>query len=214
MFTPYPIVPASHRRTPPLSVRARRLLTEVERDWRMVTGAEQIDTDADAAPIDLTEALPYCFVLGRNEEGVLRVRVAGQKLHETLRHDPRGAPFGTFFTESARETVLALMNSVLDTPAIMEVPLVAHRGLARRSVSASVLALPLRDGDGDITKIMGALVPSDPPTGGGGVRFDLATDRTIRHEPLKHGLVERRRANRGTPDVAPPPRLRLVVDNT
>ncbi|RYH03154.1 PAS domain-containing protein [Salipiger sp. IMCC34102] len=210
MFTPYPVTPASHRRTPRLSDRARLLLSEVERDWRAVTGLDQDPAKTGSA--ELQEALPHCFVLGRNAAGILRVRVAGQKLHDALRHDPRGASFGTLFADPGRETILGLMDTVLDTPAIMELPLVVHRGLARRSISAALLALPLRDADGEISKIMGAIVPSEPLAGGSAVRFDLATDRTIRHEPLKHGLVERRRNGRGAP-VPPRPALRLVVNN-
>ena len=213
MFTPYPIGSSRRRQTPALSDRARALLVEVERDWRMVTGAEPAEIDPVAGPVDLSEALPYCFVLGRNGEGVLRVRVAGQRLHEILRHDPRGAPFGTFFADDARETVDSLLETVLETPAIMELPLVAYRGLTRRPVSASLLALPLRDGDGRIAKIMGALVPSETEIGGASLRFDLATDRILRHEPLEHGLVERRRANRTVTQSDARPRLRLVVDN-
>ena len=214
MFRPFETATPWRVATPPLSARARALLTDIEADWRMVSGMDRVPQESTVDPARLHEALPYCFILGKTAAQSLRVRVAGQKLHDALRLDPRGMRFCGFFAEPVRPTVQALLDSVMDTPAILELPLVVHRGFARRAVSASLLAMPLRDPAGEITRVMGAIVPSDPLQGQA-VEFDIATDRTIRHDPLETGLVDRRTSpNRVGQPVPRRGALRLVVDNS
>ena len=214
MFRPFETAAPTRGTPSSLTDRTRSLLADIERDWRMVSGMDQVPQQSAVDPARLHEALPYCFVLGQTAANSLRVRVAGQKLHDALRLDPRGMRFCGFFAEPVRPTISALLDSVMQTPAILEVPLLVQRGFARRPVAAQLLAMPLRDPAGEITRIMGAIVPCERLQGQA-VQFDLATDRTIRHDPLESGLVERRApaVEPGMP-VARTGGLRLVVNNS
>lgn len=138
------------------------ILRAVEQDWRKMCGndVKQARTGLDPMRMDL--ALPYMFILQRTGPGAARVRVAGQKLHEMVRYDPRGMSFCTFFDETARDTAMELVEAALTLPAIIRIPLMAPRGFARTPVRAEALLLPMRDTEGDLNRVIGVIVPETP----------------------------------------------------
>ncbi|MBS1302863.1 PAS domain-containing protein [Loktanella sp. SALINAS62] len=187
---------------------ADRLLDVLETDWRAISRTGPIPRHSDIDPRALHAALPHAFVAARTAGGALRIRVAGQALHDLLQFDPRGMSVTCFFRDRSASTMLAMFDDMLSTPAILGVALTASRGIARRSITARLLALPLRDTQGRVTRLMGAIV-TDRPVSLGGVRFDLNETAPIRHDVLGHAF----------PDPAPPKpitgfRPRLVVNNT
>lgn len=208
------------------------ILRVLEHDWRRMCGMDVAPTHAQFNPAELDHALPHAFVLHRVAPGVARIRVAGQKLHDVMRMDPRGMPFASFFSEDSRETAMALLEHAFETPSVLGFSLSASRGLGRKPVRGEALLLPMRDSGGALTRMMGAIVTSGPLPNRA-VRFDIAKGQPLRSDALQPGLYERR-ANRGrSPETAPHmdhnapvvgaaapqqttsrPRLRLVVDNT
>ncbi len=204
---------ASHIATTKLAPAEAQILHTLEQDWRTISVRPEAVTRFDPSLLDA--ALPYAFMLERTAPGALRTRVAGQRLHEMLRMDPRGMPFTSFFTEEASETVLRLAEKAFTAPAVVGIPLIANRSFGRRALRAETLLLPLRDAQGQLTRVMGALVVSGH-IGTRGLRFDLATDQTVRCDVMDTPYPDRR-ARRGA--VKPParvekPGLRLVVDNS
>ena len=229
--------PFSHDAMTHVDAPARDLLRSLELDWRRMCGNQMTPTHVGLDPLALDDALPYAFVLRRVGPGQARFRIAGQKLHEMLRMDPRGLSFGTVFTETARDTLMELVEAAYTLPAIIAVPLEAQGGFGRKPVTATVLLLPMRDAQGEITRILGAIVPSGPLPRRA-LRFGIAHHVAMRCDPLDGFYPDRRSGSRrpaplpetpapqpaATPHLAPQrapqpaaagrPALRLVVDNT
>mgnify|MGYP005985892297 CR=1 FL=1 len=197
--------------TPALPAAEQVILRVLEQDWRHMCNGTLVPSHAQLDPRALNDALPYAFLLHRTAPDSIRVRVAGQRLHDMLRLDPRGMSFGSFFTDGARDTVMALVGTAFDGPAIVGVPLTASRGLGRKPLQAELLLLPMRDSEGVVTRMMGALVSAGPHSRA--LRFDIARDAVLRHDPLNLGFADRR-TNRRRPLPAGRPNLRLVVDNS
>ncbi len=187
----------------------RAVLRLLEDDWRQMCGGDLVPRQGQLDPHALHDALPHAFVLQRTAPRAIRIRVAGQRLHDLLRMDPRGMSAGSFFTDAARVTVLNIIDSAFDAPAVVALPLRAARGLGRKPILAELLLLPMQDSAGQITRMMGALVAAGP-LGHRALRFDIATDVPMRHDAMNMPFQERR-SSRAKPVPAQPARLRLVA---
>lgn len=164
---------------------------------------------ADVDPNAIDAALPWTFVLHRVAPGVARIRVAGQKLHEILRMDPRGMPLSAFFDANDRSTMSVHLEEMFSQPALVQLPLHRPAGLLRPEVKGALLLLPLMDDQGEVTRAFGALVTDRPL--GQKRRIRLDDNQPIRHEPITMfaapEAVEMQRPNTIRPA------LRLVVNN-
>lgn len=200
-----------HLPTPALPAAEQAILRVLETDWRQMCNGTVVPSHAQLDPHALNDALPHAFLLHRSAPGSVRVRVAGQRLHDLLRMDPRGMSFGSFFTDAARDTMMSLVDTAFDGPAIVGVPLTAARGLGRKPMQAELLLLPMRDSAGQVTRMMGALVAAGP-LNTRALRFDIARDAILRHDTFNLGFPDRR-GNRSRPLPTQRPALRLVVDN-
>jgi hypothetical protein len=189
----------------------RAVLKLLEDDWRQICSGEIVPSHAQLDPHALHNALPHAFLLHRTAPGAVRIRVAGQRLHDLLRMDPRGMSFGSFFSAAARDTVMDIVDTAFDGPAIVGLPMTASRGLGRKPMQAELLLLPMMDAQGQVTRMMGALVAAGPLSNRP-YRFDIASDAVLRHDTLNLPFVERR-GIRARPIPTDKPSLRLVVDN-
>lgn len=205
----------SDHATPALSDSAQGLLTALEKDWRRMCG----NADAPAAgrldPAALDAALPYTFVLQRTAAGAARIRVAGRELHNMLRMEPRGMPFTVFFQDSAKDTVMEMVEAAFTLPAIVAIPLMSPRRFNRRPLQAQLLLLPMHDANGDLSRLMGAIIPADLGHRSG-QRFAIDPQAEMRCETLEGSFPDRRtgsRAPQNTDERTERPKLRLVVDN-
>lgn len=217
-----------------LSVRVRNLLTVLEMDWRRMGGNGAAPASMRLSAAELDAALPYTFVLQRTSPGVSRIRVAGRALHEMAQMDPRGMSFGVFFQPETKTDMLTMVDKMFARPSICSVPLRAPRRLGRRFLAAQCLLLPMHDSTGELTRVMGAIVP-DGPIARSGHRFSIDPDIDMRMQPLDGQFPDRRMGSRAperkiSEHLAPAPaasqrdeaamprptrpRLRLVVDNT
>ena len=201
-------------KTPPhrLPEAERAILRLLEEDWRQMCSGQDVPAHAQLDPHALHDALPHAFLLHRTAPGAVRIRVAGQRLHDLLRMDPRGMSFGSFFTAAARDAAMALVDSAFDGPAVVGLPLTAARGLGRRPLPGELLLLPMVDAQGQVTRMMGALVTAGP-LANRAHRFDIAGDAVLRHDSMTLPFAERR-GHRARPVRPTGPTLRLVVDNT
>ena len=189
----------------------KTILKVLEQDWRRMCGLDRASTAMALNPAELDAALPHAFVLHRVGHGTARVRVAGQKLHDLMRMDPRGMPFASFFSEASRETAQQVLDHAFDKPAIIGLTLTASRGLGRKPVRAELLLLPMRDAEGKLTRMMGAIVTSGPLPNRP-LRFDVAAGMPLRVDGLAPGLVERRaRRGQAAPQAQAPARGTAVL---
>lgn len=100
-----------------------------------------IPVHAQLAPHALLNALPHAFLLHRAAPGAVRIRVAGQRLHDLLRIDPRGMSIGSLFSAAARDTVMDLVDTAFEGPTIVGLPMTASRGLGREPMPAELLPM-------------------------------------------------------------------------
>lgn len=188
------------------------VLAELEQYWQSLRLDDSIPNRADIDPDKISSALPYTFVLQRVAPGVARMRVAGQKLHDILRMDPRGMPVSAFFDAEDRSTLAVHLESAFSEPALIAMPVQGAAGLLRSAVKGAILLMPMRDESGDVSRVLGALV-TDGPLGARSRRLRLDDSRPMRIEPLTQiHAAPAHTPQMQRPDVARPA-LRLFVNN-
>ena len=197
-----------------------KVLGQVESHWRNLRANQLVPNRADIGLGVLSLVLGHTFVLERVTPSVARFRVAGQAIHSMLNMEPRGMPISAIFTPMGRQMLAPLIYDVCEGPELVEIPLIAQRGLARSPLRARLLMLPIRTIGDEINAIFGALVV-DGRAGRRSIRFDFDVESELRTEVLSpairtvHEVIDE-------PVPTPPiqsfavkrPGLRLVVDNT
>lgn len=204
MFQPDPTIPAAAAAVPVFADCA--ILRDIETYWQSLRHAQAIPARVDVAAHRIDAALPHAFILQRVAPYVARFRVAGQKLHDLMKLDPRGMPISALFGQDNRAELQALIEAAFVRPAIVAVPLVAPAQLFRGPVTARMLLMPLRDARGQTSRVLGALV-ADGVVGHRPRRFDLAPDAAAQVLPLDTS------AAKATGLGVARPALRLVVNN-
>jgi hypothetical protein len=192
------------------------VLQNVEAHWRDMRGTQMVPARNDIDPNMLDDALPWTFVLQRVAPGVARVRVAGQKLHDILRMDPRGMPLSAFFGPDDRSTLSVYLESVFADPAVIAIPLTVPATFLRKAVQGQILMMPLCDAHGEVTRVIGAMV-TDGPLGPRHRRLCIDDTKPIRHDVLQTmRMVPSKgpqRSQTKKPDTLLRPALTLVVNN-
>lgn len=196
---------------------ASLILTSLERDWREMCGNELRPSHAGLDPLRMEDALPFAFVLKRTGPGASRLRVAGQKVHDLFFEDLAGRNFASLFGPGSADTAAELMEAAFTLPAITSFSVVAKRSLGRRPVRGQVILLPMRDPQGDISRILGAVV-TDGTACPHPLRFEIDHTLPIRCDAQEGSFPDRRARRRSDlpeidADVPKHGHLRLVVDN-
>lgn len=187
----------SMARNDPLSPEQKRILIALETDWRRMCGNDLSDVPARLNPGQMHEALPHTFLMTRTGRGTGRIRVAGQGLHDLLGMDPRGMSLTAFFAENARMKIAELMESCMSQSAVVSVPLIAHRSF-RRTAPAEILMLPMRDTDGEMSRILGCIV-APPQWLGRAAKLDVNNTAPLRFDLQEGAFPDRRCAIRNLP---------------
>ncbi|SFR39834.1 PAS domain-containing protein [Yoonia tamlensis] len=191
------------------------VLMQLESYWRALRHARHIPARNDIRPHEIDSALPHAFILQRVAPGVARMRVAGQQLHDLLKMDARGMPVSSFFHADARAQIADLVELAFSEPAIVAVPLVSQGNVVRAPLTGTMLLLPLRDDNGQTSRVLGALM-TQGHRGNRQRRFEIDRSMGIRVDRLGIKLAATqslpRRVNEKGPD-AQRPALQLVVNN-
>jgi len=98
------------------------------------------------------------------------------------------------------------------------IPLTAPRGFGRKPLRATALMLPMRDSEGEMTRMLGAIVTNGDVTKKVH-QFDVDHTIEMRCETLEGNFPDRRTGPRSRPTETEPQtpkrgHLRLVVDNS
>jgi hypothetical protein len=159
------------------------MLRQLEQHWHSLRMDGTIPARGDVDPAAIGNALPWTFVLQRVAPGVARMRVAGQQLHDILRMDPRGMPISAFFGPDDRSTLAVHLEMAFSDSAIVALPLFAPSKFMRRQVAGQILFMPLVDNQGDVSRVLGALVTNKPL---GWLQRHLSIDATkpTRYDPI------------------------------
>lgn len=174
--TPLPTAPGE-------SAEIRAVLDTLERYWRQIRRADRLPARTDVDPARIDTCLPHSFIVERVAPGVLRLRVAGSRLSDALGMEVRGMPLSALFLPEGRDVLAARIDEVFDGPRIMEFPVRSPRGLGRPAMAGRLLILPLLDGEGRVTRAMGAIM-TEGAVGRGGRRFTIPAGAEIRSDPI------------------------------
>jgi len=192
------------------------VLATLEAYWRELRAARALPSRTSICPSRIDEALPHAFVIERVAPGLARMRVCGQKLSDLIGMDGRGMPLSVLFSPAAQKTLGDRIERLFNDPAIIEMPVACKRGLTRPAMRGRLLMLPLSNGDGTVTKAIGALFVDGAGTKTAR-KFDIPTDTAHRIEPAVNDAPLLRVAAVGGQMHKGPalarPALRLVVDN-
>lgn len=134
-------------------------LDTIERYWqqiRQTQGTPPARPQLD--PRGFSKALSNCFVAEAVAPCHLRLRVAGQHLHELMGMDMRGMPLSALLLPESRPELERRIESLLDgsgTP--VRLGLISPRSYGRQALFAGLLLLPLARENGLPPRILGAL---------------------------------------------------------
>lgn len=138
-----------------------KITTDVLDYWSDLRVGGGLPHQSQLDPRGLHAALPYVFLLERVAPGIARIRVSGSHLNDLMGMDVKAMPITAFAAPGERAAFLPLVDSVFDTPAIVELDLQAKRaGYAPKD--AEMLLMPVEDGHGRVTRALGCLVARGP----------------------------------------------------
>ena len=153
--------------------RTSPVLEETWRYWNAKRIAGDLPFREALDPRAMQLILGHAMILDRVRPGTVRVRVGGRVPNALMGMETRGLPIRAFFDLLQRGEAAALVETVFELPATLEVDLLSDG--ADGPVAARMLILPLLDRAGAVTKALAAIVP-DRLTVDGPRRF-----RLVRH---------------------------------
>jgi len=158
-------------------------LTELEQYWSKLPRRHGVPLRNDVDPTGMDLLLEDSFIAERVAPGIARIRVAGRNIAKLLGVEPRGLPLSSAMRAGSRAAMADYLEAAFTGPSIVELPLVAPGAIGQPALNGKILFLPLRDNNGQVTRILGALVMSGR-RGSGGRRFDIVSDGPVRIDPV------------------------------
>ena len=138
------------------------VIEEVRRYWDALRGERLLPLRSEVDPRGIEGALDSAFVVERIAPGIARFRLAGSHLVDLMGSEVRGMPLSVLFAGESRPELAEAVEGVFSGPETLRLTLSGERGLARPTMSAQMILLPLRSDLGDITRALGCLVSEGP----------------------------------------------------
>lgn len=149
-------------------------IAQIEAYWHGLKNGRLMPARRDFDPRGIGTSLSYAFALERVAPGHARIRLAGQHLNEILAMEVRGMPLNAFFIPSARDEITEALDAAFDMPAEVNLTLQTEKRHGRRQLDAQMILLPMKDDQGNVTRVLGAL-QVDGPLSHGTQRFGIRT---------------------------------------
>ncbi len=124
--------------------------------WEELRADRPAPSRAEVDPRRLGHALESCFVAELVAPRVARLRIAGQHLNALLGMEARGMVLSTFFAGPARDE-LGLALEQVEQGVRVQMPLRAEGGLGKPRLDGLLVLMPMTDGLGRISRILGVL---------------------------------------------------------
>lgn len=161
-------------------------MRQAEAYWTALRRGDDIPSRSQVDPRGLENILSNTFIVERIAPGIVRFRLAGQKVNDMAGMEVRGMPLSAFFSPDARKQLSATMEHMFDTPAIVELALETDSTRTRGSRQAHMLLLPLRSDLGDVSRALGVFVSEGNPTGAS-QRFTITNIdmRSVNEDPIQ-----------------------------
>lgn len=192
------------------------MLSNLRTYWESLRKGRIAPYRAELDPRKFEDALEHMFILEQLNPSQLRVRLAGMALCEMMGMEVRGMPPEAFMDAANRAAFTAHINSVLSTPAVVELE-VLGRGKDGQETRGKMLLMPLRSDFGEVTRVLGCVVTEEKITSAPanfaitGVRM-VAIQEDTDTAPLEAvpGFAEEQDPYAATPAA---PMLRTIVGN-
>ncbi|MHA3913719.1 PAS domain-containing protein [Halovulum sp. GXIMD14793] len=136
------------------------ILQNLRSYWDSLRDGRLAPFRAELDPRQFEDALENMFILEQLNPTQLRVRLAGMALCEMMGMEVRGMPPEAMMAADNREAFSQHLNTVLNTPAVMELQLTATGGDGQQT-NATMLLLPLRSDFGEVTRVLGCVVTEE-----------------------------------------------------
>ncbi len=138
------------------------MLDEVHRYWDALRGERLLPLRSEVDPRGIEGALDSAFVVERIAPGIARFRLAGSHLVDLMGAEVRGMPLSVLFAGGSRPALAEAVEGVFSGPETLRLTLSGERGLARPTMAAQMILLPLRSDLGDVTRALGCLASEGP----------------------------------------------------
>ena len=123
--------------------------------WDQLRGERLAPTRSEIDPRRIKGTLEHTFILEAVQNGAPRFRLAGIEVCDLMGMELRGMPIDALFEPVDREQLSQIVSDVLHAPHIAQLR-VGGQLAGGRSVLGHLIMMPLRDENGDITRILGA----------------------------------------------------------
>ena len=137
-------------------------LDDVRRYWDALRGERLVPRRSEIDPRGIEGALDAAFILERIAPGIARFRLAGSALVDLMGAEVRGMPLSVLFAHESRRELGEAVEGLFSGPETVRLSLTGERGLARPTLAAQIILLPLKSDLGDVTRALGCLSLDGP----------------------------------------------------
>jgi hypothetical protein len=165
--------------------------------WNERRGDRIAPERGDIEPGPIRRALGDTFILGRDDQGAYRFRLAGTRTCALFCRELKAADFTTLWVETERPNILQLVTAAAAESAGF-VAGVLGRNTAGAAVELELLLLPLRHHKQTEARLLGVLAPLVPPYWLGSTPIEAMTCGALRYLGPDSGRIEAPRLVPGT----------------
>ena len=155
--------------------------------WDKLRGERTAPEREDIDPAAIRNLLRDTFILEVDRDRTLPVRVAGGRMSALFMRELKAVPFPDLFQEEDRDSIRAIIESVIDDPTAAIAGLQAGPW-ERARLDIELILLPLRHRGKTHARLLGAMTPAANPDWMGLIEttpLRLTTLRIIREENLR-----------------------------
>jgi hypothetical protein len=156
--------------------------------WNERRGDRIAPERGDIEPGQIRRALGDTFILGEDNQGSFRFRLAGTRACALFCNELKGADFVTLWVEAERAGLLELVTAATVESAGF-IAGASGRNAAGATVDLELLLLPLQRGNLSRPRLLGVLAPLVPPYWLGATPVEEMTCGTIRYLGANSGLI-------------------------
>jgi hypothetical protein len=138
------------------------ILVELLDHWEALRAGRIAPRRSEIDPRQIENALQHAFILERSDAGEARFRIAGMQLFELMGMEVRSMPASSIISPECRADFCAILENPFVAPEIVELTLTAEGGLG---LKAEMLLLPMKNEQGEISRILGCVVASGVQAG-------------------------------------------------